>query len=106
MAGHLNLFPDQQFQIRFQLLAPNGSIVAVSGTFGHKRAAAAAVTEHREYAAGLPGAPGSCPFQALRSGWIDLRPPSYCSYLTPLGRHFSRPLSSLKITVIRPESGI
>lgn len=50
MAGHFELFTDQQFQIRFQLLAPDGSVLAISGPFGDKRAAAAAITELRECA--------------------------------------------------------
>lgn len=50
MAGHFELFTDQQFHIRFQLLAPDGSVLAVSGPFGDKRAAAAAITELRDCA--------------------------------------------------------
>lgn len=50
MAGHFELFTDDQFNIRFQLLAPDGSVLAVSGPFGDKRAAADAITEVRECA--------------------------------------------------------
>lgn len=50
MAGHFELFTDDQLHIRFQLLAPDGSVLAVSGPFGDKRAAADAITEVRECA--------------------------------------------------------
>lgn len=50
MAGHFELFTDDQFQISFQLLAPDGRVLAVSGPFGDKRAAAAAIAEVRECA--------------------------------------------------------
>ncbi|WP_457963384.1 GAF and ANTAR domain-containing protein [Arthrobacter sp. D1-29] len=45
MAGHTEVFTDHQFQIRFQLLAPDGSVFAVSGPFADKHAAVAAITE-------------------------------------------------------------
>ncbi|WP_160147680.1 GAF and ANTAR domain-containing protein [Arthrobacter sp. TS-15] len=50
MAGHFELFTDDQFQIRFQLLAPDGRVLAVSGPFRDKHAAAAAIAEVRECA--------------------------------------------------------
>ncbi|WP_197497052.1 ANTAR domain-containing protein [Arthrobacter sp. B6] len=50
MAGHFELFTDDQFHIRFQLLAPDGSVLAVSGPFGDKRAAADAIIQVRECA--------------------------------------------------------
>lgn len=50
MAGHFELFTDYQFRIRFQLVAADGRVLAVSGTFGDKRAAAKAISELREYA--------------------------------------------------------
>lgn len=50
MAGHFELFTDHQFHLRFQLLAPDGSVLAVSGPFDDKRAAAAAITELRDCA--------------------------------------------------------
>lgn len=50
MAGHFELFTDDQFHVRFQLLAPDGSVLALSGPFGDKRAAADAITDVRECA--------------------------------------------------------
>lgn len=50
MAGHFELFTDHQFHLRFQLLANDGSILAVSGPFDDKRSAAAAITELRDCA--------------------------------------------------------
>lgn len=50
MAGHFELFTDHQFHLRFQLLAPDGSVLAVSGPFDDKRSAAAAITELRDCA--------------------------------------------------------
>lgn len=50
MAGHFELFTDHQFHLRFQLLAPDGGVLAVSGPFDDKRAAAAAITELRDCA--------------------------------------------------------
>ena len=50
MAGHFELFTDHQSHIRFRILAPDGSVLAVSGPFDNKRAAAAAITDLRESA--------------------------------------------------------
>lgn len=50
MAGHFELVTDHQFHLRFQLLAPDGGVLAVSGPFDDKRAAAAAITELRDCA--------------------------------------------------------
>lgn len=50
MAGHFELFTDHQAHLRFQLLTPDGSVLAVSGPFDDKRAAAAAITEVRDCA--------------------------------------------------------
>ena len=50
MVGHFELFTDHLSRIRFQLLAPDGSVLAVSGPFNDRRAAAAAITELRECA--------------------------------------------------------
>lgn len=50
MAGHFELFRDDRSQIRFQLLAPNGAVLAISGPFADTRAAAAAIAAVRECA--------------------------------------------------------
>ena len=50
MVGHFELFTDHQSHLRFQLLAPDGSVLAVSGPFDDRGAAAAAITELRDCA--------------------------------------------------------
>ncbi|MDQ0664094.1 uncharacterized protein YegP (UPF0339 family) [Arthrobacter ulcerisalmonis] len=64
MAGTFELFVDDDSQIRFRLVMPDGHVLAVSGQFTDKQAAAAAIEEVRECAGtGLirdvtPPAPG------------------------------------------------
>lgn len=50
MAGTFELFVDEDSQIRFRLVMPDGHVLAVSGQFTDKRAAAAAIEEVRECA--------------------------------------------------------
>jgi hypothetical protein len=50
MAGTFELFVDEDSQIRFRLVMPDGHILAVSGQFTDKQAAAAAIAEVRECA--------------------------------------------------------
>ncbi|MHC6592531.1 YegP family protein [Arthrobacter sp. C152] len=50
MAGMFELFIDDDAQIRFRLVAANGQVLAVSGQFTDKRAAAAAIADVRECA--------------------------------------------------------
>ncbi|BCW54827.1 MULTISPECIES: DUF1508 domain-containing protein [unclassified Arthrobacter] len=50
MAGTFELFVDEDSQIRFRLVMPDGHVLAVSGQFADKRAAAAAIEEVRECA--------------------------------------------------------
>lgn len=50
MAGTFELFVDDDSQIRFRLVMPDGHVLAVSGQFTDKRAAAAAIEEVRECA--------------------------------------------------------
>ena len=50
MAGTFELFVDDDAQIRFRLVMPDGHVLAVSGQFNDKRAAAAAIAEVRECA--------------------------------------------------------
>ena len=64
MAGTFELFVDEDSQIRFRLVMPDGHVLAVSGQFTDKHEAAAAISEVRECAGtGLirdiaPPAPG------------------------------------------------
>jgi uncharacterized protein YegP (UPF0339 family) len=50
MAGTFELFVDEDSQIRFRLVMPDGHVLAVSGQFTDKREAAAAIEEVRECA--------------------------------------------------------
>ncbi|UUL75179.1 YegP family protein [Pseudarthrobacter sp. Fe7] len=50
MAGTFELFVDEDSQIRFRLVMPDGHVLAVSGQFTDKHAAAAAIEEVRECA--------------------------------------------------------
>jgi len=50
MAGTFELFVDDDSQIRFRLVMPDGHVLAVSGQFTDKQAAAAAIEEVRECA--------------------------------------------------------
>lgn len=50
MAGTFELFVDEDSRIRFRLVMPDGHVLAVSGQFTDKRAAAAAIEEVRECA--------------------------------------------------------
>lgn len=50
MAGTFELFIDEESKIRFRLVMPDGHVLAVSGQFTDKRAAAAAIAEVRECA--------------------------------------------------------
>ncbi|MEO5314464.1 DUF1508 domain-containing protein [Pseudarthrobacter sp. CC12] len=50
MAGTFELFVDDDSQIRFRLVMPDGHVLAVSGQFADKQAAAAAIEEVRECA--------------------------------------------------------
>ncbi|MGN7200076.1 YegP family protein [Arthrobacter sp. SAFR-044] len=50
MAGTFELFVDDDAQIRFRLVMPGGHVLAVSGQFTDKHAAAAAIEEVRECA--------------------------------------------------------
>lgn len=50
MAGTFELFVDEDAQIRFRLVAADGKVLAVSGQFSDKRAAAAAIEDVRECA--------------------------------------------------------
>ena len=76
MAGTFELFVDDDSRIRFRLVMPDGHVLAVSGQFDDKRAAAAAIEEVRECAGtGLirdvaPPAPGivlASPHQACHT---------------------------------------
>lgn len=50
MAGVFELFTDFHSRIRFRLLAPDGTVLAISQAYPDKRAAAAAITDVRECA--------------------------------------------------------
>jgi len=50
MAGTFELFADDESRIRFRLVMPDGHVLAVSGPFTDKHAAAAAIEEVRECA--------------------------------------------------------
>jgi len=54
MAGTFELFADEESRIGFRLVMPDGHVLAISGPFTDKHAAAAAIEEVRECAgAGL-----------------------------------------------------
>lgn len=50
MAGTFELFADEDSRIRFRLVAPDGSVLAVSGQYPDKHHAAAAIKDVRECA--------------------------------------------------------
>lgn len=50
MAGSFELFADEESHVRFRLVAPDGTVLVVSGQYGDKRSAAAAIKEVRECA--------------------------------------------------------
>ncbi|WP_427170874.1 YegP family protein [Arthrobacter sp. 92] len=50
MAGTFELFTDEDARIRFRLLAPDGTVLALSQAFEDKAAAAAAINDVRECA--------------------------------------------------------
>lgn len=50
MAGHFELFTDDRSYVRFRLVAPDGTVLAVSGPFDDKKAVAAAIADLRECA--------------------------------------------------------
>ena len=50
MAGTFELFTDRRSLVRFRLLGPDGTVLAVSRPYPDKRAAAAGITVVREVA--------------------------------------------------------
>ncbi|MCP8999381.1 YegP family protein [Pseudarthrobacter sp. RMG13] len=50
MAGAFEVFTDSESRVRFALVAPDGSVLAVSGPYTDKREAAAAIKDVRECA--------------------------------------------------------
>ncbi|HEY9357386.1 MAG TPA: DUF1508 domain-containing protein [Arthrobacter sp.] len=50
MAGSFEVFMDGESHVRFALLAPDGTVLAVSGPYPDKRDAAAAIRDVRECA--------------------------------------------------------
>ena len=50
MAGVFEVFVDAESQYRFRLMAPDGTVLAVSAPFQDKRAAAAGIADVRECA--------------------------------------------------------
>lgn len=50
MAGHFEVFVDTESMYRFRLLAPDGTVLAVSDRFADKRAVAAGIAAIRECA--------------------------------------------------------
>lgn len=50
MAGSFELFTDAQSLVRFTLVAPDGTVLAVSGPYPDKREAAAGIKDVRECA--------------------------------------------------------
>jgi uncharacterized protein YegP (UPF0339 family) len=50
MAGTFELFIDADASFKFRLIAPDGTVMAVSKAFGDKAAAIAGITSVREYA--------------------------------------------------------
>jgi uncharacterized protein YegP (UPF0339 family) len=50
MAGMFEIFADSDSSFRFQLKAPDGTVMALSKPFPDKRAAVAGIAEVREYA--------------------------------------------------------
>ncbi|MFE5835588.1 YegP family protein [Arthrobacter sp. NPDC056493] len=69
MAGMFELFIDAEASFRFQLTAPDGTVMAVSRPFPSKAAAVEGIAAVREYAGmghvkELPAAPAERPFGA------------------------------------------
>ncbi|HKS01429.1 MAG TPA: YegP family protein [Arthrobacter sp.] len=50
MAGVFEVFVDAESHYRFRLMAPNGTVLAISAPFEDKRAAAAGIADVRECA--------------------------------------------------------
>lgn len=50
MAGVFEVFVDAESQYRFRLMAPNGTVLAISAPYADKRAAAAGIADVRECA--------------------------------------------------------
>lgn len=50
MAGKFEVFLDADYRMRFRLMAPDGTVVAVSGVFEDKSAVAAGIAAVRECA--------------------------------------------------------
>lgn len=50
MAGSFEMFTDEESQVRFTLVAKDGTVLAVSGPYQDKRHAAAAIKDVRECA--------------------------------------------------------
>ncbi|MDJ0456674.1 YegP family protein [Pseudarthrobacter phenanthrenivorans] len=82
MAGTFELFVDEESRIRFRMVMPDGHVLAVSGQFTDKRAAAAAIEEVRECAGtGLirdvvlpaPEIVRACPHQARHAARRGVR---------------------------------
>ena len=63
MAGSFEVFMDEESQVRFRLLAPDGMVLAVSEQYPDKRRAAAAIKDVRE-AAGTGLIQDLCPKSA------------------------------------------
>lgn len=71
MAGTFELFIDEDSRIRFRLVAPDGTVLAVSGQYPDKYQAAAAIKDVRECAGtglitDLAPAPGLARARAAR----------------------------------------
>jgi uncharacterized protein YegP (UPF0339 family) len=78
MAGTFELFADEDSRIRFRLVAPDGTVLAVSGQYPDKYQAAAAIEDVRE-----------CAGTGLIS---DLAPaPNLARTRTPKRPHYVRP---------------
>ena len=71
MAGTFEVFADEDSRIRFRLVAPDGTVLAVSGQYRDKDQAAAAIKDVRECAGtglihDLAPAPGPAKARASR----------------------------------------
>ena len=71
MAGTFELFAEEDSRIRFRLVAPDGTVLAVSGQYRDKDQAAAAIKDVRECAGtglirDLAPAPGPAKARASR----------------------------------------
>ncbi|MGC0237413.1 YegP family protein [Arthrobacter sp. SD76] len=79
MAGTFELFADEDSRIRFRLVAPDGSVLAVSGQYPDKYHAAAAIKDVRECA-------GTGLITDLAPAGLALaRPPRRGPHVRPLG---------------------